>query len=192
MIEVKIPLRMLQKLDRLSSTLIRAAGADQRIWLREAGEYMHTEIASRFAAEAGGSGRWRKLAESTIKERRNLLKRGVIRGVGEAHPILQRKGSLLKAATGNFNRNQYWAGTSYKGTPIKSIWRFDTLGTVGGSRSRQGITQHSLTIGIESEDNYAGMLNRARPFFYTTKKNEQRVRGIFQRRIREAIRRARG
>lgn len=177
----------LAKLDALTQRMYKASGADQRRPLREAGEYMHLEIKGRFDREAGGAGRWKKLEKATVEDRRKLK-------FGPEHPILQRSQGLLKAATGGNppNNNQYWSGFSYKGSSIRALWNFDSVGgLVGGSRSRRSITQHSLTIGIESEEGYADTLNRARPFFYTTQKNEQYVRGIFQRYTRDWIRRAR-
>ena len=144
----------LSKLDRLTQSMYKAAGADQRRPLREAGEYMHEEIAERFRNEAGGGGSWKKLAKATVEDRRKLK-------FSPEHPILQRKMGLIKAPTGSFNKNQHWTGTSYNNASLRSIWSFDTIGRrIGGSRERRGISQHSLTMGIESEEGFANKLDR--------------------------------
>ena len=181
---------MLAKIDRLSSTMYRIAGANQRGTsgpLTRAGEYLHDVFEARLLSESGYNGQWKGLEDSTMRDREKL-------GYGREHPILYRKGSLLRAATGNFNTNNRWSGLSYKGTEIKSVWKYNDMGTVGLSRAQNSITQWGLTVGVESE--YIKLLHDgggpfpSRSFIYINRENERFIRGIYRDWINDVIRRA--
>lgn len=205
-LSISIPRSFLLKLDRLSTYAFREITNPRyklRNALESAGDYMHREFRQRIIGEYGKNGRWPQLAEETVRDRqkggkRFFAKTRRIRRVGTyggRHPILQRKRSLIRAATGDFGANRYWQGTSYKGEPIRAIWQMDRIGgPVGGQRSRNAISQFALTVGVEStyirELHDGGRRTPARPFIYATRENERYIRDLFSDAVEKLIREA--
>lgn len=175
-ISISIPRKYLMYLANMNSTLYRMAGVDQREPLTEAGGYMHEQIKSRFDNESGKLV-WAGLKNHTVTDRERL-------GYGGMHMILQRKQGLIKAATGRFHTQSgggdvHWKGTTYKGTPVETIWEMDTIGgNVGGSRARNEIAQHQLTMGVAGV--FIPWIEKKRPFMYFTGKNNDDVVRIFK------------